>query len=156
MNTTASRTRKGIKWSGSVYGREQIECQGAELCFTGGAKLSDDKIVKEYCGKVDWEVRVRDGATCAYCGLSGIDNFDIWVLLQVDHIVPGAGDGADNKAVACSFCNGTKYSYVPRGSTREELLSDARRYIQERRQLKRSAFDVMMAEIHGEHDRTPS
>ena len=32
---------------------------------------------------------VRDKAQCQYCGLSGRDNFDVWMNLTIDHIIPG-------------------------------------------------------------------
>jgi 5-methylcytosine-specific restriction endonuclease McrA len=97
----------------------------------------------------DWEVRKRDGCTCQYCGLSGLGNFDIWINLTIDHIIPscsGGDDTEENKAVACGECNTLKGNYVPVGNEREERIADARRYVQEKRERWRHLFEKMMTE----------
>lgn len=53
--------------------------------------------------KLRFEVFKRDGFTCQYCGAVPPS-----VLLQVDHIVPVAGDGdnnIDNLVTSCQPCN---------------------------------------------------
>lgn len=97
----------------------------------------------------DWDVRVRDKSTCQYCGLSGLGNFDIWMNLTIDHIVPSCRDGndaAENKAVACVYCNSLKGSYLPAGSTREQRIADARQHVQEKRERWRNLFERMMTD----------
>ena len=61
--------------------------------------------------------RVTGETTCAYCGVSLVDDFYRWLLLQVDHAVP-AGEARRlgvprtyyedlvNLVLACSGCNG--------------------------------------------------
>lgn len=97
----------------------------------------------------DWEVRKRDECTCQYCGLRGLDNFDIWMNLTIDHLIPscsGGDDTAENKVVACGECNTLKGTYVPVGNEREERIADARRYVQKKREDWRHLFETMMIE----------
>jgi len=96
---------------------------------------------------VDWQVRVRDECVCSYCGLSGNGNFEVWMNLSIDHIMPGGGDGAENKTVACGGCNTLKAKYSPAGETLEARIADARRVVQERRERSRPLFEKMMDEI---------
>jgi 5-methylcytosine-specific restriction endonuclease McrA len=98
----------------------------------------------------DWEVRKLDKCTCRYCDLSGLGNFDVWMNLGIDHIVPRSSrldETGGNKAVACAECNILKGDYVPAGGTREERIADARRYVQQKREHWRSLFEKMMAEL---------
>ncbi len=96
---------------------------------------------------VDYEIRKQDKCTCSYCDLSGNGNFDIWMNLSIDHIVPGSGDGAENKTVACGECNTLKGMYKPNGTNREERIADARRYVRGKRELYRYVYEKMMGEI---------
>lgn len=53
--------------------------------------------------KVRFEVFKRDGFTCQYCGAHPPD-----VILEVDHIIPVVGGGADteeNLVTSCFSCN---------------------------------------------------
>ena len=98
----------------------------------------------------DWEVRVRDKCTCCYCGVYGINNFDIWLNLGIDHIVPsvrGGDDSADNKTVACFECNCLKGKFLPQGNNREERLADAVRHVKASREVWRGRFETMMDQI---------
>ena len=88
----------------------------------------------------------RDRCTCRYCDLSGMDNFDLWMNLSIDHIVPSGGESEENKAVACVHCNCLKGKYMPNGNTREERIADARKYVQARREEWREQFDQVMNE----------
>jgi|SRR5579864_2573312 len=99
---------------------------------------------------VDWEVRIRDKCTCCYCGVSGLHNFDIWLNLGIDHIIPcirGGDESADNKVVACFECNCFKGKYLPQGENREQRIADARRHVQASRAGWRERFETMMDQI---------
>jgi len=100
-----------------------------------------------YVSKSEWPVYVRDKCTCRYCGLCGLDDFDIWMNLSIDHIVPSAGDSAENTAIGCCHCNSIKNKYKPNGNTREERIADARKYVEKQRDLCRKEFRRMMEEI---------
>lgn len=89
---------------------------------------------------------VRDKCTCRYCDLSGMDNFDIWMNLSIDHIIPENDESDENKAVACRECNCLKSTYKPNGNTREERIADARKYVQARREGWREGFDRIIQE----------
>jgi len=58
-----------------------------------------------------------------------------------DHIVPGAGDGLDNLALACRACNfikRNKHFDIPgQILKREELITRAREYIHAEREKKK-------------------
>ncbi|MGA2688684.1 MAG: HNH endonuclease [Candidatus Korobacteraceae bacterium] len=92
-------------------------------------------------------VYARDKCTCRYCGLCGFDDFNIWMNLTVDHIVPGAGESAENKALSCTHCNRIKNDYVPKGSNREEKIADARGYVERQRDSWRERFGQMIEQI---------
>jgi 5-methylcytosine-specific restriction endonuclease McrA len=98
----------------------------------------------------DWEVRKRDKCTCRYCDLCGLRNFDIWMQLGIDHIIPrisGGDESAENKAVACTQCNCYKAAYIPNGNNREDRIADARLHIKAKREAWRERFEMMMQEI---------
>jgi hypothetical protein len=75
-----------------------------------------------------------------------MDNFDIWMNLSIDHIVPENGESNENKAVACRECNCLKSTYRPNGKTREERIAAARKYVQARREGWREDFDRIVRE----------
>jgi hypothetical protein len=106
----------------------------------------------------DYEVRKDDRCKCRYCDLSGLDNFDVYLNLGIDHIIPvgqGGDESKENKAVACGECNTLKGKYVPVGNNREERIADARRLIRERRQRSRSVFDKIMDDLLTHSPTTP-
>ncbi|MBI4167274.1 MAG: HNH endonuclease [Acidobacteria bacterium] len=50
----------------------------------------------------------RDHFTCRYCGLDGLQSFENWLILTVDHIHPharGGGRHLENLVTACQPCN---------------------------------------------------
>jgi hypothetical protein len=105
------------------------------------------------------------GATaCAYCGVSFIDDYYHWLLLQVDHVVPVSVAGAYaipktfyedaiNMVLACSGCNSFKnrYLHVPEHAgewslaafvaLRETIFLERSRVIAERRVQELEFFE---------------
>ena len=81
---------------------------------------------------------------CEYCDrdlLASIENYDTW---QLDHIIPSSQHGSDeiaNKALACKTCNFMKGWFVPDGDSRESRITNARRYIAERRVSKTAELE---------------
>lgn len=55
------------------------------------------------------EIQARDKYICQYCGKDGLDSFDSWDSMTVDHF---NGDHEDNSnsnlKTACHFCNSRK------------------------------------------------
>jgi 5-methylcytosine-specific restriction endonuclease McrA len=103
-----------------------------------------------YIPAEDWTVYKRDKCKCRYCDLDGFGNFDVWINLPIDHIIPKSRGGdktAENKAVTCYECYKLKDDYVPAGNNREERIADARRYVQEKREYWRRKFEEMMSEL---------
>jgi len=100
---------------------------------------------------IDSAIWKRDRCTCRYCGLCGLDNFDVWMQLGIDHIIPrsrGGDESDENKALACNECNYyLKRAYIPNGIDREERIADAARHIQTKRDAWRERFEEMMKEI---------
>jgi hypothetical protein len=61
--------------------------------------------------------RLTGETSCAYCGVSLIDDYHHWLLMSVDHVVPGGEarrvgidaqlyEDAINLVLCCSGCNG--------------------------------------------------
>src|ERR1700740_1150479 len=89
----------------------------------------------------DWDVYKRDCCTCVYCGFSGMNNFNAWRQLAIDHLIPtcrGGTNNHDNKVVACHRCNTLKGSYDPSDGW-GPLPSE-----------ERKDFDLMMGELRAE------
>ena len=87
-----------------------------------------------------------DGYTCVYCGLLMLKDFDSYLQLSVDHIVPRSMKGYDatliedraNKVTCCRACNefGNRYRPNLPAPTNEEEFWDVRDHVfRERRAL---------------------
>jgi 5-methylcytosine-specific restriction endonuclease McrA len=89
-------------------------------------------------GPLNANAAVQARFRCEYCDdflLASVVSYYSW---EIDHITPGAGDIAENCALACRTCNHLKHAYRPLGNTRAERIADARRVVQERRDAKAS------------------
>jgi len=69
----------------------------------------------------------RDHFKCQYCGLDGLERFENWLVLTVDHLHPAARGGSrrmDNLVTACQPCNVLKGKQVfaSREKAREHIL----------------------------------
>jgi 5-methylcytosine-specific restriction endonuclease McrA len=67
--------------------------------------------------------RLTGQTTCAYCGVSLVDDYDHWLLLAVDHVIPVEQcerlgfpddwrDSYSNRVLSCSGCNGFDNKYL--------------------------------------------
>lgn len=77
----------------------------------------------------DWNIYVRDGCTCVYCGFQGTSLLS-WRQLTIDHIVPrakGGPDAPENKVVSCNYCNTMKSGFDPSDGQWSLVLSDEER-----------------------------
>ena len=84
--------------------------------------------------------------------MSGHGNFDVWINLTIDHVVPsaeGGDDSEENKVVACGECNTLKSKYVPVGDSFGKTIADARRRVHERREASRKLFAEMTKDVAG-------
>ena len=88
------------------------------------------------------ETYIKSDYHCAYCGKNLIADFDAWMGIEVDHIIPTSKGGSDelsNRVAACSICNVQKGHYLHpnyKSMTTEEILVAAREYVV----AKRSAW----------------
>jgi len=108
----------------------------------------------------DWDVYVRDGCCCVYCGLDGTD-IKSWRQLQIDHLIPccaGGSESPENKVVACADCNRKKHGFDPSGGNkglllsadgRAELIARAKRHIESKQRIEEADYRQMMKEILG-------
>src|SRR5487761_43796 len=72
----------------------------------------------------------RDHFKCQYCGLDGLESFENWMVMTVDHIHAYAKGGslhADNQVTACQPCNTIK------GTHDFPTLSEAKKFVQAKR-----------------------
>jgi 5-methylcytosine-specific restriction endonuclease McrA len=99
---------------------------------------SEDQIVEQLRNYRigEWNARqgLKQAFRCAYCDcdfLASFHNYNSWVW---DHITPqsrGGDDTFDNIVITCRPCNFLKRDYLPSGDTRDDRISDARRYVQQ-------------------------
>lgn len=106
----------------------------------------------------DWEIYVRDGCHCVYCGFDGT-TLQGWRQLQIDHRIPVAKVGTNeptNKVVACTDCNRKKHSFDPSSGNpsrlsseagRQELIKESKDYIKKKQGREVEDFDLMMKEL---------
>ena len=81
----------------------------------------------------------RDHFKCQYCGLNGLERFENWLILTVDHFHPAARGGSrrmDNLLTACQPCNVLKGKHV--FQSREE----ARAFLLARRAEWRELYEA--------------
>jgi hypothetical protein len=132
------------------WGTIDPRCLGGGSCRTGyGAKLQ----------------QLTGQTTCAYCGLDLTDAYEHWVLLSVDHVIPGSvirthGDGwrqwvdnLHNLVICCSACNGFSNRYRPSlgeppatfeefCQVRDRVFAERMERVQERRRLEQRLFET--------------
>lgn len=87
----------------------------------------------------------RDGFKCRYCGLDGSRNYDSWLALSWDHLLPRNHLERDNPeyiVAACHFCNTADNKYfqnaLKRGITFEglsqaQLIAQRKEYVEKTR-----------------------
>lgn len=113
-------------------------------------------------GWPDWDVYVRDGCCCVYCGFDGTSR-PLWRQLVIDHLIPKNSGGSNepwNKVVACARCNQLKYRFDPSNGNhslldsepgRATLIKEAAAHIQHKESAESDDFLVMMADIRQQH-----
>ena len=100
------------------------------------------------------ETYIRDGYKCVYCDKDVKSQFDDWMSIQVDHIVPvskGGSDDIENRGTSCNVCNSLKHSYIPdnfESMSRDELMKDIRAYVKEKRKNWEAKYQRAMEEYN--------
>ena len=73
----------------------------------------------------------RDHYKCQYCGLDGLQRFENWLVLTIDHVQPQARGGPRtlaNLVTACQPCNTIKGRHLFKS------MEDARKYVLTKRE----------------------
>ena len=93
------------------------------------------------------DVFERDCHRCVYCGRDMLVDFDTFMMVQEDHLVPkshGGRDELDNIVTACAVCNLLKGDYCPEGnrtpSQRPEYIASIRTHIMQHRAERMADF----------------
>ena len=90
---------------------------------------------------LEWyrEVYLKDRYRCVYCGRDMLSDFDSWMSLEIDHLIPvskGGDDSLDNRVATCHVCNRLKGQSVPEGyetMSRDQLMVALRQMVLQRR-----------------------
>ena len=82
----------------------------------------------------------RDAHRCVYCGRDMLVDFETFMTVQEDHLVPrgkGGADEAKNIVTACSVCNILKDDYTPTDDYKPEervaYIAAIRKHVMSRR-----------------------
>lgn len=96
--------------------------------------------------RYSYEIHVRDGFRCVYCGLDGHESLSHWLTLSSDHLLPTGHPQRENLefiATACQFCNCAANRYFDMaakerltfdGKSRAELIAQRLPYVMRTRQ----------------------
>jgi len=88
-----------------------------------------------------YEVHKRDNFRCRYCGVDGLQSFDVWLTLTLDHLLPKDHPNPNNQeymVTACHFCNtadnrhfdkAEQYGLQFDNMTPEQLVEQRRKYV---------------------------
>jgi hypothetical protein len=92
-----------------------------------------------------YQIHKRDGFVCVYCCLDG-KIWPNWVYLSWDHLLPKSNPKRDDPeyiVTACTFCNAlhNRTVFDTEGKTRDELITQKKPLILERRELYRQHWD---------------
>ena len=89
-----------------------------------------------------YQVFVRDGHKCVYCGKDILESLDSFAASHLDHLKPrrsGGTEDAINCVTACAVCNSMKAGFDPSPEgpvtpeTFDAVVAVARAYITEKR-----------------------
>lgn len=89
----------------------------------------------------------NDNYRCVYCGKDMLKELDLWLSLEVDHIIPqskGGNNESNNLVTSCNVCNKYKSSYLSKkynsditvlnnSEKRNEILNEIREHILQKR-----------------------
>jgi 5-methylcytosine-specific restriction endonuclease McrA len=90
----------------------------------------------------------RDHFKCQYCGLNGLERFEDWLILTVDHLYPADRGGSrrmDNLLTACQPCNVLKGKHVFKS------LEEARAYVLAQRDEWRELYEAHRRSARARH-----
>ncbi len=86
------------------------------------------------------ETFIRDKHRCVYCGKYLLQDFDTFMITEVDHLYPrskGGEDKLENTVTSCSVCNRFKGNYIPdiefSSENRKKYIDAIRIYVMRKR-----------------------
>jgi 5-methylcytosine-specific restriction endonuclease McrA len=102
----------------------------------------------------EWNARrgVEQDCRCAYCERDLLASYNDYNSWQFDHVYPmsqGGEHSFENIVVCCKACNYLKLTYVPDGTTHQERIADARRYVLARRAEMEAEIDQVRLLVRG-------
>ena len=91
----------------------------------------------------------RDNRRCVYCGRDMIADFETFMIVEEDHLVPksrgGDPDDPDNIVTSCAVCNRLKGAYKPdfdlNFDNRHRFIQNIREYLCGQRATKLADFE---------------
>jgi hypothetical protein len=98
-------------------------------------------------------VHIRDGFRCRYCGLDGTKNFENWLHLSWDHLLPKGHPNRDDEkfiVTSCLFCNTADNQFFAQAKKRglqfeamssEELIAQRLPYVMATRKKYNEFWD---------------
>lgn len=89
----------------------------------------------------------RDRFCCQYCGLDGGTNFENYLVMSVDFVIPRARGGkkdARNLVTACRPCN------LLKGRRHFGSFEEAKTYLLKRRAELRAEWEARMSRLQGQ------
>ncbi|NQT39765.1 MAG: HNH endonuclease [Planctomycetes bacterium] len=104
------------------------------------------------------DVYIKEGYRCVYCGRDMLRDFDAWMSIEVDHVIPvsaGGSDDLDNRVASCNVCNWLKGRFVVDGHADmalEEVLEHARQHVAKKRGEWQSRFILAIREFREGRD----
>ena len=94
-----------------------------------------------------FEIFCRDNHRCVYCGRDMLVDFDTFMTVEEDHLVPNSKEGpnaSDNIVTACRVCNMLKNNYTPNfdydPKNPGKYISAIREHIMHRRAVRMADF----------------
>ncbi len=112
--------------------------------------MTRQEIVETLVRDLKWnrkalDLAIRADFKCEYCDRCLLQTVEDYDALQIDHIVPDEGDGAENLAVACKTCNFIKRRLNPAKSREDAdrgvLIERSREYVAKIRKRKKRELE---------------
>ena len=82
----------------------------------------------------------RDHHRCVYCGRDMMVDFETFMMVEEDHLMPRSAGGADNIVTSCAVCSRLKGPFVPKQESRQAQIAEICAYVMGRRAERMADF----------------
>ena len=85
----------------------------------------------------------RDNRRCVYCGRDMMVDFETFMMVEEDHLIPrsaGGADDEDNIVTSCAVCNRLKGAIVPTEGSRQAQIAEICAHVMARRAQRMADF----------------